>query len=90
MRLSDLLGKEVVTSDGFKLGKVEDLLVDEEGWKVTDLVVSLTRQSAKAVGLRKILGSVKVALPVETASGIGDVVTLSKPIEEVKPELRPV
>ena len=90
MKLSDLLGKEVVTSDGFKLGEVDDVLVDEGEWRVTDLVVSLTRQSARAVGLRKILGSVKVALPVGMTSGIGDVVTLSRSLEEVKPELRPV
>ena len=46
MRASELIEKEVYV-EGFKVGKVKDVEVDAEEWKVTHLEIELTKEAAK-------------------------------------------
>jgi sporulation protein YlmC with PRC-barrel domain len=46
MKASELVDKEVFV-ESFKVGKVKDVHVDGEDWKVTHLEVELTKEAAK-------------------------------------------
>jgi sporulation protein YlmC with PRC-barrel domain len=46
MKVSELVDKEVYV-ETFKVGKVKDVLLDAEEWKVTHLEVELTKEAAK-------------------------------------------
>ena len=46
MKASELVDKEVFV-ESFKVGKVKDVHVDGEDWKVTHLEVELTKEASK-------------------------------------------
>jgi len=46
MKASELIDKEVYV-ESFKVGKVKDVQVDSEDWKVTHLEIELTKEAAK-------------------------------------------
>ncbi|MCW4044830.1 MAG: PRC-barrel domain-containing protein [Candidatus Bathyarchaeota archaeon] len=46
MKSSELIGKEVYV-ESFKVGKVKDVHVDPEGWKITHLEIELTKEAAR-------------------------------------------
>ncbi|MEM0023065.1 MAG: PRC-barrel domain-containing protein [Thermofilaceae archaeon] len=74
MRVKNIIGKEVVTEDGVSIGRIEDLEI--ENWVVTKLVLRLSRDAARAIGVRFSLrprGSVSLT----HVKGVGDYVTLS-------------
>ena len=45
MKFSQLIGKEVYC-EGLRVGRITDVLVDEEEWKVTHFEVELRREAA--------------------------------------------
>ncbi|MBN1358384.1 PRC-barrel domain-containing protein [Candidatus Bathyarchaeota archaeon] len=46
MKIDELVEKEVFV-ESFKVGKVKDVIIDGEDWKVTHLEVELTKEAAK-------------------------------------------
>jgi sporulation protein YlmC with PRC-barrel domain len=53
MNFSDLIDQDVFV-DNEKIAKVKDVIIDPEEWKVTHLVVELTKDAAEEVlGARK-------------------------------------
>lgn len=87
MKVSKLNGKKIITADAFTLGEVEGARADIDKWKITNLDVSLTKETIKELGFKKplpILGSMTVCLPVTAVKTIGDVVTLKHTLEEFK------
>jgi len=46
MRGQELMDKEVYAED-YKVGKVKDVIIDPEEWKVTHLELELTKEAAK-------------------------------------------
>lgn len=46
MKFTELIDKKVYAEDYF-VGKVKDVYVDEEEWKITHLEVELTKEAAK-------------------------------------------
>lgn len=86
MRVKELIGKEVVTEDGVRIGTVEDLEI--ENWAVTRLILRLSRDAAKTIGVRLALrprGSVSPSY----VKGVGDYVTLSIPASKLNEALKP-
>ena len=45
MKFSELIGKEVYC-EGLKVGKISDIVIDGEEWKVTHFEVELRREAA--------------------------------------------
>jgi sporulation protein YlmC with PRC-barrel domain len=85
MKVGILNGKKVITSDGKKLGEVEDTDINVENWTVTHLHVSLVKDISQALHFdTPVLGSVSVCLPVNTVKVAGEVILLNKSIEELK------
>ena len=86
MRLKDVIGKEVVTEDGVRIGKVIDAEI--ENWVVTRLVLQLNRDAARSLGVRLALrpkGSVNPSF----VKGVGDYITLSVPSGKLDEALKP-
>ncbi len=80
-----LNGKKVIAADAYTLGEVERVNIDTGNWQVKDLLVSLSDQAIKEFAFKKpFMGSVMVCLPVTHIQAVGDVVTLNKPIHELK------
>ena len=78
---------KVITADAFTLGEVEGTRADIDKWKITNLEVSLTKETIKELGFKKplpILGSMLVCLPVTAVKTIGDVIALKHTLEEFK------
>lgn len=48
MKIEEIVDKEVYV-ESFKVGKVKDVIIDGENWKVTHLEVELTKEAAKEV-----------------------------------------
>jgi sporulation protein YlmC with PRC-barrel domain len=77
----DLLGKEVITSDGRNIGAVVDLAV-EAGWKVRDLRVSIDKRIAEELGLQTRRAGM---FQVKTASvkSVGDLIMLNQTMKQL-------
>ena len=85
INVSKLIGRKVITADAFTLGEIDGAKVDTERWQVTHLDVSLSDEATRELGFKKpLLGSVKVCLPVTLIQAFGDLVTLNKPLQELK------
>jgi sporulation protein YlmC with PRC-barrel domain len=48
MKIDEIVDKEVYV-ENFKVGKVKDVIIDGEDWKVTHLEIELTKEAAKEV-----------------------------------------
>jgi sporulation protein YlmC with PRC-barrel domain len=85
MKVGNLNGKKVITSEAQVLGEVDGAEIDIDEWQVTGLHVNLTKDIIERFNFKKpLLGSVIVCLPVSTINAVGDVIGLNKTIEELK------
>lgn len=76
MFTSDLIGKEVVGSEGWKIGKVTEVAIDREKWVITGLTVSLESNVAKEFNLKKTWGKSDFTIPIGHVQGVGDRIIL--------------
>lgn len=96
MHNKDIVGKEVVSSDGFSVGRVTNLIVNGDSWAITSLEVSPSGGDAGAgtsgrfSGASGILrsppsstGENLVTIPVEQVQGVLDEVTLKLSKEQI-------
>lgn len=49
MKFSELVEKKVYSEGGFDVGKIKDVSIDVEEWKVTHLEVELTKEAAEQI-----------------------------------------
>ena len=52
MYVKDLMGKEVLGAEGWKIGKVKEILIDKERWAITALSLDLESNIAKEFNLK--------------------------------------
>jgi sporulation protein YlmC with PRC-barrel domain len=66
VKYSELIDKNVYVEDGFNIGKVKDIIVDAEKWKVTHFEVELTKEASEQIlGVKPALfGGTRHALAV--------------------------
>jgi len=85
VKVANLNGMKVITSGAQLLGEVDGTEIDVVDWKVTHLLISLTKPIIEKFSFKKpFLGSVTVGLPVDAVKAVGDVVSLNKSIEDLK------
>ena len=85
MKVADLVGKQVITSEAEVLGQIEGVDVDISTWTVSNLLVTLLKSNVKKLNFKKpLLGSVTVCLPVSAIKTVGDVVSLTESIQDLK------
>jgi sporulation protein YlmC with PRC-barrel domain len=79
-----LKGKTVIDTKAYTLGEVSGAEVDTENWEVTHLRVKLTDAAATELGLKKRFRSSTVNLPITLIAAVGDVISINKPIQELR------
>ena len=85
MEYKEIEGKEVIGGLAHTIGKVSDIEVDTNTWKVTHICVDVDKNVVEDLGLKKpMIGSIKVGAPVETIGVISDRVILNKTMNELK------
>lgn len=68
------MGKMIVCED-LEVGKVKELVIDSEQWKVTHLEIELTKEAAEIVlGIRK--GGIRNLLAVSAIDGVEQTINL--------------
>ena len=78
-------GMKVITADAFTLGEVGGAIADPKTWQITHLDVELGKETIKEFAFKKpMLGSLSVCLPVTAVNQVGEVITLSKSLLELK------
>ena len=89
MRVSNIYGMYVLTSDGEKIGEVLDIQVDTDSWKLTKLILKPSDKIAKEFGLKKrFRGSKPVEMEVNVIKSIQDVIMLSLDSKEFRKMLK--
>jgi len=89
-----LKGKNVVGLKGIIIGEVEGAEIDVDGWKVTQMHVSLTEDVEKQLGfktglIRSKLSKQVVSIPIESIGEVGDVVNATVDMNDLKSLARP-
>ena len=85
MKVANLNGKKVITSEALVLGEVEGAEITLDDWKVSHLHISLTKDNIEKFDFKKpLLGSVTVCLPITTIKAVGEVISINKTIEDLK------
>ncbi len=83
VNVNKLKGKDVYAKRGIKIGKVEDVEIDDNNWTVKALDVRMNEDIAKIYGEKA--GFMKkeiVPLPANMLGPIGDNVTLKEEIKD--------
>jgi sporulation protein YlmC with PRC-barrel domain len=84
MRLfSDMKGLAVVAGEGRVIGKVTDVMLDPDGWRVSGLVVKLDKEAAERLGRHKTFGSPTAVIRVEHIKGVSQTVVLHEGLTEL-------
>ena len=80
---SELKGKEVVGPQGGVLGKVTDINIDPDGWRVSSFQVALDGKIADQIGVKKRFGKSDMPLKSSFVGQIGDKVLVSASNDEL-------
>ena len=83
MLTNEIVGKEVIGSDGFKLGKITDTEFDGKTWRVNSLEVHLEKEVAEEHELRRRFRKTKVLIHVDHVQAVGEKVILKGSKEEL-------
>ena len=79
-----MIGKQVVGSGGWTIGRIKGIDFDETSWRIGSLEVDLDPNVAKEYEMKKLLARTTVNVDVNTVHGMG--ITLILSIS--KPQLR--
>jgi len=84
INFEEIIGLQVVTSEANIIGVVEGAKVDTTTWMIKVLNVKLTGEAADNLGKKKRCRSTKICIPVSMVQAVGNVVTISRSIEELE------
>jgi len=83
MLTKEIVGREVIASNGFKLGEVEDTEFDEKEWKLISIEVRLEKNVAEEHNLRHRFRKTRVLIHVDHVQAVGDRVILKGSKEDL-------
>src|ERR1700730_4546225 len=72
MFTNEILGKEVIASNGFKLGTITEAEFDQNTWKINSLEIHLEKDIAEEYNLRQRLRKTKVLIHVDHVQAVGE------------------
>lgn len=80
-----LRGLKIVGSESYILGEMNDVYADFDSWKATAFSVILSNEAAAELDFRKSFRrKVIICLPTDLIKAVGDVVTLTAPVRNLK------
>jgi len=80
---SEIVGREVISSQGEKLGTVYDIQFDEKGWNVLAIGVQLEKDIADKYNLGHRFRKTEVMIEVKHIQAVGDKVILTGSSKEL-------
>jgi sporulation protein YlmC with PRC-barrel domain len=80
---SEIVGREVIDSQGERLGSIHDIQFDEKGWNVLAIGVQLQKEVADRYNLGHRFRKTEVMIDVKHVQAVGDKVILSGPSKEL-------
>ena len=83
MYLKDFLDKEIVGSDGWKIGKSKEVICDPKTWQITQIEVELNEKIESEMGEPLAYRHNRVPLDITFVQGVGDMITLKTTKEEI-------
>ncbi len=89
MKTREMNGKEVIGTEGWKIGRVTDVVLDTGNWQVKALEVELARNVAEEFGIKKLLKSTQIQVKIEDVQGVGDAITLKISKAQLQTTLEP-
>ena len=92
MEYKKIEGKEVIGGLAHTIGKVSDIEVNTNTWKITHICVDVDKNVVEDLGLKKpIIGSVKATIPVEMIQAISDSILLKNAsVDDLKKVIKPL
>lgn len=89
MLASEFQRKDVFASGMKKIGVVEDLMINPQGYALTDLVAKLQKDSARRIfGERFTFGGVRVRIPISAVDKIGDSIVLRFTADQLQEQIQ--
>jgi sporulation protein YlmC with PRC-barrel domain len=77
MKISGLVGREVLGSGGWRIGRVQEVVFDETNWQIRSLDVKLDRSVAQEFQMKKLFFKTTVKIDVTSVHAVGDHIMLS-------------
>ena len=86
MKSGELKGKQVIDSQAHLLGTISEIELNENKLAITDIYVELEKTVIEVLGFEKprVMGSVKISIPVNEIHATSDVISLMKSISELR------
>ena len=84
INFEEIVGLQVVTSGAKIIGEVKGAKIDTATWVIQFLNVTLTGDAAESLGMKKRFRSSKICIPVGMVKAVGQLVTISRSIEELE------
>jgi sporulation protein YlmC with PRC-barrel domain len=83
MHSKDLIGKEVISSDAWRVGTITWLMIDPNTWQVTSVEVGLDDTIVQEIRAKGLTGASSLVVPIDRIEGITDKATLRMKKEEL-------
>jgi len=80
VNIDELIGKKVICEEAVTIGEVRGAEADINNWKITHLLVKLTKEAANELHFQKRFLAPTVSMPVSFIKAIGDVITIQQSI----------
>jgi sporulation protein YlmC with PRC-barrel domain len=92
LEYKEIEGKEVLGKLAHLIGKVSEIEVDTNTWKVTHICVDIDKNIVEDLGLKKPrIGSVRVTVPTEMINATSDRIILkNETLDELKKVIQPL
>ncbi len=78
-----ILDKEVVGFNGWKIGKSKEIIIDSDSWRVTHIEVELNDNIVNELSGPVPLHKNRIPIEISYVQGIGDLITLKATKEEI-------
>lgn len=84
MSVENLRGRHVIDRSGTTLGAIDDLAIDSSNWRVTGLVVTVDREVADRMHLKRpFMGEARVQVGTERIEALGENVLLNVGVNDL-------
>jgi sporulation protein YlmC with PRC-barrel domain len=79
----EFLDKDVVGSDGWKIGKSKEIICDPVTWQITQIEIEPNEKFENEIGVGLPFRHNRLPLDITYVQGVGDLITLKVPKKEI-------
>ncbi|MCQ5376406.1 MAG: PRC-barrel domain-containing protein [Methanomassiliicoccales archaeon] len=85
LKMEDIIGLEIVSSDARIVGMVEGVALDVENWVIPALRIGVKKGLEETIGAKKpLFSTAKILVKTDSVDSVSDTITLKIPLSEVK------